>query len=183
MLKNLGLSVVLVVFTGCASMQPVADFVMPSDNWHKHWTDGKSCTTSNGLAGTYLSENCIATPVKTAQTSSPPSQPYDACRDIRAWVMDPMSLTGHRCVVRLRIVQIIDKRSMLLNIEGVEESGGPSAVFYGRLISTIPDIDNLIDGQRVAVLAEVKGTHSYITTIGASSTVPQLIVRHVTVLQ
>lgn len=107
------------------------------------------------------------------------AKPIDACQNMGQWILDPMALSGKTCTVHLRIVQIIDEHSMLLEIEGSAEAG-KWALFFGQMPAEFGDTTKIIDGQRIAVLGTITGTQSYTNAMGARVTVPLLEVRNIT---
>jgi hypothetical protein len=130
-----------------------------------------ACTNEN-IATT----DCALSGAGEAKTDPPTA----SCGDVYHWILDPMPYKGQKCMVRFQVLQVIDERTVLLEIEGDYEMGR-TAIFYGRLIPSIKLLD-VVDGQRVAALVEIKGTKTYTTPTGATRTVPRMEIRHITVL-
>src|SRR5260221_7576388 len=116
-----------------------------------------------------------------ALLSSSPAFGYGnpaACGDAYRWIMEPMVYVGQKCVMRFVVLQVVDKRTLILEIEG-DDQMGRAALFYGRLVNGLTSA-SVIDGQRVAALVEITGTATYVTPFGDTRTVPSVQVRHLT---
>jgi len=174
------LAVALTLMTGCASMRRTEEVAIPKN--------GDVCLTQDKHPGYYCNGYCsddgCGSPRLAGQRPEPvvtQEVEYDACADIRNWLTDPMSLAGKKCVMRFQVLQVVDDRTVLLEIEG-DYQMGREAIFYGQLIPAIKLL-NVVDGQRIAALVEIKGTKTYVTPMGATKTVPSMDIRHITVFR